>query len=195
VGGYGGTIVIPTPSPTTITSVSLLRLMNTTHHYDANQRLVWLQILSRGTSSVTVSAPINANIAPPGYYMIHVLNSALTPSTGRIIKIPGTSTAPPPDTTIPNIAITAPTTGSTLPPGNISVQGTASDNSGGSGVRDVRVRVDAGAYAAATPAAPGDWSTWSRTVTITAPGSHTIAANVRDNAGNFRTVGVNITIS
>ena len=195
VGGYGGTIVIPTPSPTTITSVSLLRLMNTTHHYDANQRLVWLQILSRGTSSVTVSGPINANIAPPGYYMIHVLNSALTPSTGRIIKIPGTSTAPPPDTTIPNIAITAPTTGSTLPPGNISVQGTASDNSGGSGVRDVRVRVDAGAYAAATPAAPGDWSTWSRTVTITAPGSHTIAANVRDNAGNFRTIGVNITVS
>ncbi|HEU4447361.1 MAG TPA: Ig-like domain-containing protein, partial [Nitrososphaeraceae archaeon] len=102
---------------------------------------------------------------------------------------------PAPDTTIPNIAITAPTSGSTLPPGNISVQGTASDNPGGSGVRDVRVRVDAGAYAAATPAAPGDWSTWSRTVTITAPGSHTIAANVRDNAGNFRTIGVNITIS
>jgi Domain of unknown function (DUF1929)/Bacterial Ig domain/TAT (twin-arginine translocation) pathway signal sequence len=195
VGGYGGTISIPTPSPTSVSSVSLLRLMNTTHHYDANQRLVWLQILSRGTASITVSAPINASIAPPGYYMIHVLNSSLIPSSAKIIKIPGTVTSPAPDTTIPNIAITAPTTGSTLPPGSILVRGTASDNAGGSGVRDVRVRVDAGAYAAATPAAPGDWSTWSRTVTITAPGSHTIAANVRDNAGNFRTVGVNITIS
>lgn len=92
VGGYGRTIIIPTPSPTTITSVSLLRLMNTTHHYDANQRLVWLQIRSSGTSSVSVAAPINAKIAPPGYYLIHVLNSSLVPSRARVIKIPGTAT-------------------------------------------------------------------------------------------------------
>ena len=60
---------------------------------------------------------------------------------------------------------------------------------------DVRVRVDSGAYVGATPVAPGDWSTWSRTVSITAEGAHTIAANVRDNAGNFRTIGVNITVA
>ena len=48
---------------------------------------------------------------------------------------------------------------------------------------------------AATPAAAGDWSTWSRTVSITAEGTHTIAANVRDNAGNFRTIGVNVIVS
>jgi hypothetical protein len=88
VGGYGGTITIPTPSPTNARSVSLVRLMATTHHYDANQRLVWLQIINRGSSSVTVSAPINANIAPRGYYMIHVLNSSGVPSVGRIVKIP-----------------------------------------------------------------------------------------------------------
>jgi hypothetical protein len=92
VGVYGGSITIPTSSPTVITSVSLLRLMNTTHHYDANQRLVWLQIQSRGSSSVRVAAPINARIAPPGYYLIHVLNSNLVPSRGRIIRIPGTAT-------------------------------------------------------------------------------------------------------
>ena len=73
--------------------------------------------------------------------------------------------------------------------------GTASDNPGGSGVRDVRVRVDSGAYAAATPAAPGNWSTWSRTVSITTEGAHTISVNCRDNADNFRTIGVNITVS
>ena len=32
---------------------------------------------SKGSSSVTVSAPVNAKIAPPGYYMIHVLNGKL----------------------------------------------------------------------------------------------------------------------
>jgi hypothetical protein len=193
VGAYGGSINIPTPNAADISSVSLVRLMNTTHHYDANQRLVWLQIASRGSSNITVSAPINANIAPPGYYMIHVLNSSGIPSAGSIIKIPGAASTP--DTTIPNLAITSPATGSTLPPGSVLVQGTASDNTGGSGVRDVRVRVDTGAYVTATPQSPGNWSTWSITVSITAVGSHTITANCRDNAGNFRTRGSNITIA
>jgi hypothetical protein len=294
VGNYGSTINISTPDGAAVTSVSLVRLMNTTHHYDANQRLVWLQIVGTSAGGITVSAPINRNIAPPGYYMIHILNSAGVPSAGTIIQIPGTATdtSPPsqvlgltvtaagvsqlnltwtanpaadgvdrynvyrgttagfpvtlgttpplatpntnsysntglsasttyyykvaavdtagnigalsgeasgttsgPDTTIPNLAITSPTTGSTLPPGSVLVQGTASDNTGGSGVRDVRVRVDTGAYVTATPQAPGNWSTWSITVSITATGSHTITANCRDNAGNFRTRGSNITIA
>ena len=82
-------INIITPNEPEITSVSLLRLMVTTHHYDANQRLIWLGILNRGSGSITVSAPINANIAPPGYYMLHVINSSGVPSVAQIIKIPG----------------------------------------------------------------------------------------------------------
>ena len=101
VGNYGGTIDIPTPDAPNIDSVSLLRLMNTTHHYDANQRLVWLQIINRGSGSITVSAPINSNIAPPGYYMVHVLNSSGVPSIAQIVKIPGT-VSPPPDITPPS---------------------------------------------------------------------------------------------
>jgi hypothetical protein len=76
--------------------------MATTHHYDANQRLVWLQITNRGSSSITVSAPINANIAPPGYYMIFILNSSGVPSVGRIVKIPGTGAGGGGDTTPPS---------------------------------------------------------------------------------------------
>jgi galactose oxidase len=89
VGNYGGTIDIPTPDAPNIDSVSLVRLMNTTHHYDANQRLVWLQIINRGSGSITVSAPINSNIAPPGYYMVHVLNSSGVPSIAQIVKDSG----------------------------------------------------------------------------------------------------------
>ena len=73
--------------------------MATTHHYDQNQRLIWLQIVSRTSNSLTVSAPINANIAPPGYYMIFILNGSGVPSVARIIKIPGTGALP--DTTPP----------------------------------------------------------------------------------------------
>ena len=98
VGGYGASITIPTPDAANISRVSLVKTGCTTHHYDTDMRLIWLPITSRTTNSVTVSAPINANIAPPGYYMIHVLDGSLVPSTAQIIKIPGTGAT---DTTPP----------------------------------------------------------------------------------------------
>jgi hypothetical protein len=184
VGGYGSSITIPTPDAATITSVSLVRLMAATHHYDANQRLVWLQITGSGSSSVTVSTPLNANIAPPGYYMIHVLNSSGVPSVARIIAIPGSSTVT--DTTRPSVAVTNPTPDSSVPSGTVIIQGTASDNAGGSGIRDVYTRLDSSSYLIATPQAPGDWSSWSRSYNITTTGSHTITAKATDNAGNIQ---------
>ena len=59
---------------------SLIRLSTFTHGFNSDLRFIWLQIRSKGSSSVTVSAPVNAKIAPPGYYMIHVLNGAGVPS-------------------------------------------------------------------------------------------------------------------
>ncbi|HEU4444613.1 MAG TPA: galactose oxidase-like domain-containing protein [Nitrososphaeraceae archaeon] len=193
VGGYGGIISISTPNASEITSVSLLRLMNTTHHYDANQRLVWLPIINRGSSSITVTAPINGNLAPPGYYMIHILNSSGIPSAGSIIKIPGTASTS--DTTLPTIAITRPLTGVTLPPGSVLVEGTASDNPGGSGVRDVYVQLDTGSFTIATPRATNDWSTWSKNINITNLGNHRIAARATDYGGNRRGTSITITIA
>ena len=46
--------------------------------------------MNRGPSTLTVSAPINNKVAPPGPYMIHVLNSLGVPSVAKIIQIPGT---------------------------------------------------------------------------------------------------------
>jgi hypothetical protein len=97
-GAYGNTITIPTPNAAGITKVSLVRVSATTHHYNTDQRLIWLQIVSKTSSSVTVRAPINSKLAPPGYYLIHVLNSAGVPSIGNFIKIPGSADTPPPAT-------------------------------------------------------------------------------------------------
>ena len=88
-GGYGGSIKIQTPNATNISKVSLVKISTFTHHYNSDQRLIWLQIQSTDSSSVTVKAPINSTFAPPGYYLIHVLDNNSIPSMGAFIRIPG----------------------------------------------------------------------------------------------------------
>jgi hypothetical protein len=106
VGGYGATITIPTPDAQNISRVSLVKTGCQTHHYDPDMRLIWLPITSRTTNTVTVSAPINVNIAPPGYYMIHVLDGSLVPSTARIIQIPGTGADTTPPAKVTGLTVT-----------------------------------------------------------------------------------------
>jgi hypothetical protein len=52
-------------------------------------RLLNLQVQDATSSSVIVDAPISANLAPPGYYYLHVVNNSGVPSTARIVRIPG----------------------------------------------------------------------------------------------------------
>jgi hypothetical protein len=52
VGGYGHSITIATPNPSSISRVSLVRLGATTHHFDTNVRLIWLQITGTGAISL-----------------------------------------------------------------------------------------------------------------------------------------------
>jgi hypothetical protein len=200
-GAYGETITIPTPDAADIAQVSLVRISSITHHYNTDQRLIWLQIQSNTGTSVTVSAPLNGRLAPPGMYLIHVLNGAGVPSAGRFIQIPGTS-GPPPDTTGPDVAITSPLEGDTItgPSSGVTVNvaGTASDNPGGSGIQKVEVQVGTNPFVMATATGPGgptDWSTWTASDTATTEGSQTITARATDNAGNFMDVAINVTIS
>jgi hypothetical protein len=88
-GDYGGTITISTPESAAVTKVSLLKQSGVTHHYNTDQRLIWLQIVNQSVpGSITVSAPINNKLAPPGMYLVHVLNNAGVPSIGKFIQIP-----------------------------------------------------------------------------------------------------------
>lgn len=93
------------------------------------------------------------------------------------------STTTTTDTTRPTVKITSPSDRSTVTAsasGTIKVRGTASDNIA---VKMVEVRVDDNKYAAATPEAQGDWSSWSISLPIT-KGEHTLISRVTDTAGN-----------
>lgn len=82
----GSTFTVSTPDAGRIVRVSLIALGSVTHAFDQNQRLVTLGF-TRGSGSLTVTAPRNNNVAPPGYYMLFLVNDAGVPSVGRMVRV------------------------------------------------------------------------------------------------------------
>ncbi len=71
-----------------ITEAVLIGLGSMTHAFDANQRHVQLALLGTPTSTgATVVGPPNRQTAPPGHYMLFVLNQNSTPSIARIVRL------------------------------------------------------------------------------------------------------------
>jgi hypothetical protein len=86
---YGQSFTISTPEAATISKASLVRLGAPTHGQDMEQRYIPLNF-TRGTGQLSLTAPANANIAPPGYYMLFVLNGGV-PSMAKMVKVQANS--------------------------------------------------------------------------------------------------------
>lgn len=71
---------------TGISRVTLVKTGSATHTVDFDQRFMQLAHTTSGRT-VSVSMPANANVAPPGYYMLFAFNSAGVPSVARIIRL------------------------------------------------------------------------------------------------------------
>lgn len=101
---------------------------------------------------------------------------------------PDTYPEPVSDTIPPSLKITSPAVDSPVinaSSSQITIEGTASDNTMGSGIRVVEVEVGGnGSYIPATPKAPGDWSFWTSTIDVASSGNHRIVPRATDNAGN-----------
>jgi len=83
---YGQQFSVGTPDGADIAKVALIRLGSVTHAFDENQRYVPLAF-SRSGGSLTVTAPANPNLAPPGHYMLFILNGEGVPSTAKVVRI------------------------------------------------------------------------------------------------------------
>ena len=84
--GYGQTVFIGTPNAASITKVTLLREASVTHTNSMSQSFQSLSFTTTSTG-LNVTMPANANIAPPGYYMLFILNGSGVPSVGSIIQM------------------------------------------------------------------------------------------------------------
>jgi Domain of unknown function (DUF1929)/Carbohydrate binding module (family 6) len=82
---YGAGFNITTDS-TDVARVTLVKLSSVTHSQNFDQRFLELTKTVTGTS-VSVTAPSSNISAPPGYYLLFVLNSNGVPSVGKILKL------------------------------------------------------------------------------------------------------------
>jgi hypothetical protein len=88
---YGSVFGIGTLGPEP-TEVMLVGLGSMTHSFDSNQRAIELPMGAiPGTGGaptlVVAGAPADGHVAPPGYYLLVVLDANRTPSAARIVRL------------------------------------------------------------------------------------------------------------
>jgi hypothetical protein len=93
--GYGSTFTVGTSNSASITQVTWLRLGSVTHAFNQDQRFNNLIFTATSSTQLKVTAPANANLAPPGYYMMFLINSAGVPSVARFIHLNANNTRLP----------------------------------------------------------------------------------------------------
>jgi len=104
----------------------LVKPGSVTHSFDFDQRIVGLcgpapqPACSPGSGTLNLTTPPNGNIAPPGYYMLFLLDTVGVPSKAEFIQLSRYSSTPPTAT------ITSPGSDTTIVAGSSVSFGTAS---------------------------------------------------------------------
>lgn len=91
---YGSTFQIKSPQGRDVASVVLLRPGAATHAQNMEQRYITLDHTHRGARRLIVTAPTEPNIAPPGYYMMFLVDDRGVPSVARMVHVGPPTMAP-----------------------------------------------------------------------------------------------------
>jgi hypothetical protein len=83
---YGSNFFLATPDGATIANATLIRTGAATHFFDQNTRFVPVTF-QQTAGGLTVSAPTSAVLAPPGYYMLFIVNGNGVPSVAPIVQV------------------------------------------------------------------------------------------------------------
>jgi hypothetical protein len=84
--GYSETFFIGTPDAPQVLRVTLVRLGSVTHAFDQSQLFAELD-LRRTAGGITARTPESRIVAPPGPYLLTILNGAGVPSVSRVIYL------------------------------------------------------------------------------------------------------------
>jgi FtsP/CotA-like multicopper oxidase with cupredoxin domain len=84
---HGAPFSVDTATPGAITEVVLMRPGAVTHGFNQNQRYVGCVITGTTATAVNVTSPPNGTIAPPGHYLLFLVNTDRVPSEGRWVRL------------------------------------------------------------------------------------------------------------
>jgi hypothetical protein len=182
--GYASTMSVQTPDASSIATVALVGLGSVTHTLDMDQRWVPLNFTS-ASGSLNVQAPTDYNLAPPGYYMMFLIDSSGVPSVARFVQLVRTT-----DSQAPSTSVTAPAPGATVSGTSVTLSASASDNVG---VSAVQLLVDGTPLGSRLTFPPYSVTLDSTTLSN---GSHALTSMAWDAAGNSSTSApVSITVA
>ena len=169
--GYGSSFQVQTPDAANIASVALMKDGAVTHAFDMDQRLVGLTFTA-GSGALTVTGPPNGNIAPPGYYMLFLINNAGVPSIAKFVQV-----SPAPADVPPTGTITSPATPTvTINQGQTVTFAGIGTASGGGSIAGYSWSIRGGSPATSAMQNPG-------AVTFSTPGTYQATLTVTDTAG------------
>jgi len=84
---YGQAFSVETPNAGDVTRGTLIRLSSVTHAFNMSQLIYPLTFGAAGATTVNASAPPNANLAPPGPYMLFLIDGSGVPSEARMVTV------------------------------------------------------------------------------------------------------------
>ena len=187
VVSFGQSYFVETPDAANIAKVRWIRLGSVTHAFNMNQRINSLSF-SQAPGGLNVVSPSNPNLAPPGHYLLFILNANGVPSIAKIVQLGGSIA---PDSTPPTVSITAPADGATVSGSAVTLSATAADNVG---VAGVQFKLDGTTNLGAEDTTFPYSVAWNSTTATN--GLHTLTAVARDAAGNTTTsAGVSVTVN
>jgi hypothetical protein len=119
---YNLPFAVGTADAASIRKLALIRLGAVTHSVNMEQRYIPLSFTT-GTGTLTATAPRDANIAPPGVYMLVAVDASGVPSVAKMVTVKGNVP--------PSAALTQPADGATFTaPAAVSIAANAGDSDG-----------------------------------------------------------------
>lgn len=85
--GYGDDFTVESPDACRIDRVVLIRPTSITHHTNTDQRCLPLAWHRHGHCGLRATAPADGSLAPPGYYLLFILDDCGVPSVARFIRL------------------------------------------------------------------------------------------------------------
>jgi hypothetical protein len=84
--GYGQEFLVATNDAPQVVRVTLVRLSSVTHAFDQSQRFVELT-LRKVAGGLRLNAPNSGAVAPPGPYLLFILNGLGVPSVAKVVRV------------------------------------------------------------------------------------------------------------